>query len=275
MKFFRTSLSLACTLAGLLSLSSQAETVVIMGSDTIGSKMAVQLSEAFRAKMDSRHTAVSFEISSEGSVTALAALIDGHSDIGMFSRAPKTTEISRAKANGVKLTAITVAHDAIAIVVNAANPIESISLEELELIYSGDVTDWSSITPGYTGRISAYTRNTASGTYSILQDVAMSSRDYGEDTQKMAGNEHIASEVAKNAYGIGYIGLAYTAAPGLKVVPIDGLAPGSAEYPLGRELSFLVDLSKPLKPMTNDFIGFTLSPEGQAIVSGVNFMPVY
>ncbi|MGB0258431.1 MAG: phosphate ABC transporter substrate-binding protein [Coraliomargarita sp.] len=275
MNFFRTSLSLACAFAGLVSTSLHAENIVIMGSDTIGSKMAVQLSEAFRAKMDSRNTPVSFEISSEGSVTALAALIDGHSDIGMFSRAPKNTEISRAEANGVKLTAITVAHDAIAIVVNAANPIESISLEELELIYSGDVTDWSSITPAYSGRISAYTRNTASGTYSILQEVAMSSRDYGEDTQKMAGNEHIASEVAKNAHGIGYVGLAYTLAPGLKVVPIDGKAPNRPDYPLGRKLSFLVDQSKPLKPMTNDFIGFTLSPEGQAIVSGVNFLPVY
>ncbi len=275
MKILRNSFILTCALAALTSVSLRAETIVIMGSDTIGSKMALQLSEAFRAKMDTRETPVAFEISSEGSVTALASLIDGHSDIGMLSRAPKSTEVSRAEANGVKLTAITVAHDAIAIVVNASNPIESISLEELELIYSGDVTDWSSITPGYTGRISAYTRNTASGTYSILQDVAMSSRDYGEDTLKMAGNEHIASEVAKNAHGIGYIGLAYTAAPGLKIVPIDGKAPGSADYPLGRELNFLVDLSQPLKPMTNDFIGFTLSPEGQAIVRGVNFMPVY
>ena len=75
---------------------------------------------------------------------------------------------------------------------------------------------------GTPGKISIYTRNTSSGTYSDFKELAMKKRDYATSSQKMAGNEQIASEVGKNASGIGYVGLAYTSAPGIKVVPIEG-----------------------------------------------------
>ncbi|WP_269525624.1 phosphate ABC transporter substrate-binding protein [Coraliomargarita parva] len=266
---------IAIALLTCLFRTAGAETIVIMGSDTIGAKLVVLLAENFRAKMEARHTPVAFEISSEGSATALASVMEGKAEIGMSSKAPSSREKARASAKGAELRTITVAHDAIAIVVNAANPIESISLEELEMIYSGDVTDWSTITPEFTGEISAYTRNTASGTYSILQQVAMSSRDYGDNTRKMAGNEQIASEVASNAKGIGYVGLAYAQTPGLKIIPIEGVRPGEKEYPLARTLNFIIDSTKPLSPAANDFIGYTLSPEGQAVVSEVQFLPIY
>ena len=275
MKASRTSILTTLALTCLCALPCRAETIVIMGSDTIGAKLVVQLAEAYRSKMEARQTDVAFEISSEGTVTALASIIEGKTDIGMASRAPKKKERSNAQVRGVDLRAITVAHDAIAIIVNQANPIESISLEELEMIYSGDITDWAAITPSHTGTISAYTRNTASGTYSILQEIAMSSRDYGENTQKMAGNEHIASEVAKNPDGIGYVGLAYIHTPGVKVIPIENIEIRDPAYPLRRDLKFLINGNSKLNRMTNDFIGFTLSPEGQQIVKQVNFVPIY
>jgi phosphate transport system substrate-binding protein len=257
------------------AIASGADTIVIMGSDTIGSKLAVQLAEAYRTKMEARDAEVAFEISSEGTLTALASLIEGKTDIGMASRAPSTKERAKAEAHGVDLRAITVAHDAIAIIVHASNPIESIRLQDLEMIYSGEVQDWSGITPLHVGPISAYTRNTASGTYSILQQVAMASRDYGENTQKMAGNELIATEVAKNPHGIGYVGLAYSQTPGVKAIPIEGRSVTNVDYPLRRDLKFLINGNVPLNAMSNDFIGFTLSPEGQQIVRQVNFMSVY
>ena len=63
------------------------------------------------------------------------------------------------------------------------------------------------------------------GTYAVFQKLGMSSRDYGKDTQKMAGNEQIASEVANNPNGIGYVGLAYINTPGVKVLPVEGIYP--------------------------------------------------
>ena len=103
----------------------------------------------------------------------------------------------------------------------------------------------------------------------------MSSRNYGDETQKMAGNEQIAAEVAKNPNGIGYVGLAYINTPGVKVLPVEGSDPTSADYPLARPLYYLINDNEALGETANDFIGFTLSPEGQEIINRVHFLSVY
>ncbi|MGJ8649384.1 MAG: phosphate ABC transporter substrate-binding protein [Opitutaceae bacterium] len=265
------------TAVAALAFASQAsatETIVIKGSDTLGAKMVPQIAEAFKAKMAKQGVEVAFEIAAEGSSTGVASVIDGTAEIGMSSRDPKDKEVAKAKANGIDMKTITVAKDGIAIIVNEASPLESITLEEIELIFTGDVTDWSGIS-ATTGDISAYTRNTSSGTYAVFQQLAMNSRDYGTDTQKMAGNEQIASEVAKNPNGIGYVGLAYIGTPGVKVLPVEGSAPDAAGYPLARPLYYLINKGKALTPLANDFIGYTMSPEGQAIINRVHFLSIY
>jgi phosphate transport system substrate-binding protein len=251
-----------------------ANALVIKGSDTLGAKMVPQLAEAFKAKMEQLGQKVTFEIAAEGSSTGVASVIDATAEIGMSSRDPKAKEIAKAKAKGVDMKPITVAKDSIAIIVNESSSLESISLEEVEMIFSGDVTDWSAITME-TGNISAYTRNTSSGTYAVFQKLALSSRNYGDETQKMAGNEQIAAEVAKNPNGIGYVGLAYINTPGVKVLPVEGSDPTSADYPLARPLYYLINDNEALSETANDFIGFTLSPEGQEIIKRVHFLSVY
>ena len=250
------------------------ETLVIKGSDTLGAKMVPQLAEAYKAKLQKQGIDVAFEIAAEGSSTGVASVIDATAEIGMSSRDPKDKEVAKAKSKGVDMKAITVAKDGIAIIVNESSPLESISLEEIELIFSGDVTDWSGIST-QTGTISAYTRNTSSGTYAVFQKLGMSSRDYGAETQKMAGNEQIAAEVAKNPNGIGYVGLAYINTPGVKVLPVNGQAPDSPEYPLARPLYYLINTNTVRSSAANDCIGFTFSPEGQEIIHQVHFLPVY
>jgi len=261
-----TALTLGATL-------SATETIVIKGSDTLGAKMVPQIAEAFKAKMAKQGVEVAFEIAAEGSSTGVASVIDATAAIGMSSRDPKAKEIAKAKTKGVDMNTITVAKDGIALIVNEASPLEGIALEEIELIFSGDVTDWSGIT-AQTGSISAYTRNTSSGTYAVFQKMAMNSRDYGSDTQKMAGNEQIAAEVASNANGIGYVGLAYISTPGVKVLPVEGAQPDSKDYPLARPLYYLTNKSQPLSPIAQQFIDFSLSDEGQEIVKRVHFLSI-
>jgi phosphate transport system substrate-binding protein len=268
------SLTLLLLVISLFIRPTQAETIVIMGSDMIGAKVALHLAEAYKAKMEAIHKTVGFEISAEGSSTGIVSITEGHADIGMTSRPPSVKEIARAKAMGVDLKTITVAKDGIAVMVNEANPIESITLAELEAIFAGDVDDWAAI-GATSGQISAYTRNTASGTYDLFRTRAMASRDYGKNTQKVAGNEQIAAEIARNPRGIGYVGLAYTATPGIKVVPVEGMLPRAEDYPLNRTLFYLVDANIRLSEVANDFIGFTLSPQGQHIIEGVEFVPIY
>ena len=273
----KTPILRGLTAAAALAFAGQVsatETIVIKGSDTLGAKMVPQIAEAFKAKMAKHGVEVAFEIAAEGSSTGVASVIDGTAEVGMSSRDPKDKEVAKAKAKGVDMKTVTVAKDGIAIIVNESNPIDSISIDEIELIFSGDVTDWSGIT-AQTGAISAYTRNTYSGTYAVFQKMGMNSRDYGVDTQKMAGNEQIAAEVAKNPNGIGYVGLAYINTPGVKVIPVNGASPDSADYPLARPLYYLINKGEALSSIANDFIGFSMSPEGQEIVNRVHFLSIY
>jgi phosphate transport system substrate-binding protein len=271
---FRYTRLFLCLAALLPTAFLNAETIVIMGSDTIGAKAALHLAEAYKSRVAETNPDIGFEISAEGTSTGVVSITAGHADIGMISRRPSVAEKARAKAKGVELKTITVARDGIAVVVNDQNPIDSISLAELEAIFTGEITNWAGISTT-TGPISIYTRNTASGTYDLFREIAMAGRDYGENSQKVAGNEQIASEIARNPSGIGYVGLAYTATPGIKVVPVEGMLPKAKEYPLRRTLFYLVDANIRLSPAANDFIGFTLSPQGQHIMEEVDFLPLY
>ncbi len=265
--------TLAALALGLVGLVSAAEKIVIKGSDTLGAKMVPQLAEEFKAMKSKQGVEVIFEIAAEGSSTGVAAVIDSTADIGMSSRDAKKTEESKALLKGVKMTSITVALDGIAVIANEKNPMDSISAREVEKIFTGDVVDWSSIN-GVSGGISVYTRNTSSGTYAVFQKMALRKRDYAPSSQKMAGNEQIASEVAKNPNGIGYVGLAYLDTPGIKTLPVDGVTPEKPSYPFARPLYYYHDGNKEMRPIVKEFVDFCLSKKGQQIVKDVHFISV-
>jgi len=262
------AISLLCGAASLL----HAEKLVIKGSDTIGAKLAPMLAEEYKAQ----HPDVSFEIAAEGSTTGITAIIDGTAQIGMASRPAKATEESGASAKGVTLKPTTIAWDGIGVIVNTGNPIGSLTKKQIEQIFTGDITDWSAV-GGKPGTISIYTRNTSSGTYSEFKELAMSKRDYAGSSQKMAGNEQIAAEVGKNPNGVGYVGLAYLTAGGIKAVGVDGAIPTVAnvqakKYPFARPLFYYTN-GNPAGEAAK-FIDFTLSSVGQQTVSKVGFVPV-
>lgn len=248
------------------------ETLVIKGSDTLGAKLVPQLAEQFKAQ----HPDATFDIAAEGSATGFAALIDKTAAIGMASRPAKPEEIANAKGKGVDLKQTTVAYDGIAVIVNVANPVKNLTKKQVEQIFTGEINDWNAV-GGAAGKISVYTRNTSSGTYAEFKELAMKKRDYAPTSQKLAGNEQIAQEVGKNPNGVGYVGLAYTKASGIKVVPIDGATPSKESvlgksYPYARPTFFYTN-GEPTA-LAKEFIDFTIGPAGQKIVEQVGFVPI-
>ena len=178
--------------------------------------------------------------------------------------------------HGVSNASTIVAYDGMGVIVNQGNALAALTKRQVEQIFAGDITDWSQV-GGNPGKISIYTRNTSSGTYSDFKDLAMKKRDYASSSQKMAGNEQIASEVAKNPAGIGYVGLAYLSDPGIKTVSIDGILPNEAtvmagKYPYARPTFYYTNGEATGEAAK--FIEFTLSDEGQKIVRKVGFVPV-
>src|SRR5206468_9512726 len=266
-----THLAIALGLA-FVSTEARAEKLVIKGSDTLGAKLVPQLAEQFKAQ----NPGTTFDIAAEGSTTGIAAIIDGTAQIGMSSRRAKPGEVGAASGKGVNMKPTIVAYDGIAVIVNSANPIKGLTKKQVEQIFTGDVTDWSGI-GGSPGQISVYTRNTSSGTYSDFKELAMKKRDYASSGQKMAGNEQIASEVGRNPAGIGYVGIAYTKAGGVKVVSIDGATPSiqsvqNHSYPYWRP-TFYYTNGEP-GGIAKTFLDFTLSSVGQKIVNQVGFVPI-
>jgi phosphate transport system substrate-binding protein len=260
-------------LASATTLVGQADSkIIIKGSDTLGAKLVPMLKDEFRAQ----NKDVSFEIAAEGSSQGIAALTAGTAHICMSSRAAKVTEETLASSKGVKLTPTVIAHDGIGIIVNAANPVKKLTRRQVEQIFTGDITDWSAV-GGKPGKISIYTRNSSSGTYGDFMQLAMKNRDYAKAAQKMAGNEQIAEEVGNNPLGIGYVGLAYLNARGVRAVAVDGQLP-SAETVRKGTYAF----SRPTYFYTNGeatgivgkFVAFAVSPEGQAIAEKVGFVSV-
>src|SRR5437773_6189209 len=252
--------------------SAYADRLVIKGADTLGAKLVPQLAEQFKAQPPG----TTFDIAAEGSTTGIAAIIDGTAQIGMSSRRAKPAEFGAASGKGVNMRPTIVAYDGIAVIVNSSNSVKSLTKKQVEQIFTGEVTDWSAV-GGNPGKISVYTRNTSSGTYSDFKELAMKKRDYALGAQKMAGNEQIASEVGKNPNGVGYVGLAYTKAGGVKAMPIDGALPSTKSvqahsYPYWRP-TFYYTNGDP-SGLAKEFVDFTVGPGGQKIVAQVGFVPI-
>jgi phosphate transport system substrate-binding protein len=266
-----TKLVLVLTVA-LGLVEAKADRLVIKGSDTLGAKLVPQLAEHFKAE----HPGTTFDIAAEGSTTGIAAIIDGTAEIGMSSRRAKSSEVGTAASKGKNMKPTIVAYDGIAVIVNSGNPVKSLTKKQVEQIFTGDVQDWSGV-GGSGGKISIYTRNTSSGTYSDFKELAMKKRDYAGGSQKMAGNEQIAAEVGKNKNGIGYVGMAYTKAGGIRPLPIDGTAPSVSSvqnhsYAYWRP-TFYYTNGEP-NGLAKQFLDFTVGSAGQKIVAQVGFVPI-
>jgi phosphate transport system substrate-binding protein len=262
-----------------------------VGSDTLNNLMALW-SEGFRAQ----YPTVKFSIEAKGSSTAPPALIEGTSQFGPMSRAMKSKESDEfEKKFGYKATQIKVAVDALAVFVHKDNPIESLSLKQLDAIFSKnreggyekDVVTWGDL--GLTGEwadkpISLYGRNSASGTYAYFKKVALFNGDYKDTVKEQPGSSAVVQGVASDKYAIGYSGVGYKTAD-VRVVPLstDGEAyeanaenAYSGNYPIARFLYVYVNKNpnEDLEPLRAEFIKYMLSKEGQEAVIKDGFYPI-
>lgn len=260
---------LALTVASALSVQAQT-TLRIRGSDTLGAKLVPSLAEAFKKQGGK----VSFDIAAEGSSTAFTNLAAGTAEIGMSSRKIKADERTLCRSKSIAVNEIEIAWDMITVVVNKNNPVADLKKKQLMQIFAGDIKDWSEL-GGTPGPISVYTRNTSSGTYKDFMTMAMKGREYGANSQKMAGNEQIVAEVASNPNGIGYVGYAYSGAKGIKIVSIDGAVPNPAavkSYVLARP-TFLYTNGEP-SGTVKEFIDFCRGAAGDAVIAKAGFVPL-
>ena len=264
-----------------------------VGSDTLNNLMALW-SEGFRKKYPN----VNLQVEGKGSSTAPPALIKGISQLGPMSRPMKAKEMeSFEKAMGYKPVAIGVALDALAVYVHKDNPVKSLSLAQVDAIFSKnrkgghgeDITTWGQILPDSKikeHRISMYGRNSASGTYGYFKKHALFKGDYKDSVKEQPGSSSVVQGITEDPAGIGYSGIGYRTS-GVKTVKLSKKVGGGAydataenvlskNYPLGRMLLIYV-AKKPneaLPPVVEQFLRYVLSKEGQEVVVKDGYIPL-
>ncbi len=262
-----------------------------VGSDTLNNLMTLW-AEGFR----SQYPGVKIAIEGKGSSTAPPALIEGTAQFGPMSREMKQKEIEEfEKKFGYKPAVARVAVDSLAIFVHKDNPVKSLSIQQLDGIFSktrkaggkeiktwgdlGLMGDWAS------KPISLYGRNSASGTYGYFKEVALKGGDYKDTVKEQPGSSAVVQGVAKDKYGIGYSGVGYKTAD-VKIVPLSDKGGKSFEataenayagdYPLARFL-YVYFNKKPnqdLDPLMAEFIKYIFSKNGQTVVIKDGYYPV-
>ncbi len=252
------------------------------GSDTMVN-LALAWAEAYQVV----NPEVRLSVTGGGSGTGLAALINGTVDIANASRAIKAEERTEAGANGIEPVEFVVARDAIAIVVNPANPVNALTLPQLSAIYRGEITNWRAV-GGEDRPIVLLSRETNSGTHVFFLENVVRLGEKGNaslfspDTLLMPSSEGISAEVRQNPNAIGYDGLGYVTAD-MKTVAVAAAAGqpfvmpaietvNNGAYPIARDL-YMYTRGQPTDNVAA-YMTWVLGPDAQAIVARLGFVPI-
>ncbi|MFO0870859.1 MAG: PstS family phosphate ABC transporter substrate-binding protein [Pirellulales bacterium] len=268
-------------------------TIKSVGSDTMNNLMTLW-AEAF----NKHYLSVKVEVEGKGSSTAPPALIAGTATFGPMSRPMKADELDAfEKKFGYKPLALPTSIDMLAVYVHKDNPLQSLTLAQVDAIFSAtrklgyreSITKWGQL--GLTGEwadapLSLYGRNSASGTYGYFKEHALGKGDFRDAVKEQPGSSAVVQAVATDKFAIGYSGIGYKTAD-VVALPLAEKANGEAvsaevenaysgDYPLSRQLLLYVNY-KPgsqLDPLRREFIKFIFSRQGQEIVVKDGYFPV-
>ena len=264
-----------------------------VGSDTLANLMTLWAEEYKRF-----YPNVNIQIQAAGSSTAPPALTEGTSNLGPMSRKMKDKELaSFEKKFGYKPTAIPVAIDALAVYVHKDNPIEGMSIAQVDAIFSNtrkcggdnDLATWGDL--GLEGNwakrdIQLFGRNSVSGTYGYFKKKALCKGDFKSTVNEQPGSASVVQSVSTSLNGIGFSGIGYKTS-GVKAVPLSKKVEAekiaattenaiSGKYPLARFLYVYINKApgKPLSPLESEFIKMVLSTQGQKVVVKDGYIPL-
>jgi phosphate transport system substrate-binding protein len=280
------------------AIARYAKTTGVSGNvNSIGSDSLNNLMTFWAEGFQKQYPSVRIQIEGKGSSTAPPALIAGTAQLGPMSRAMKAEEIDQfEKKYGYKPTEIKVAVDGLAVYVNKDNPVEQLTVAQVDAIFSKtrkcggkDIPNWGAAGLGADWAqkpISLYGRNSASGTYGFFKENALCKGDFRDTVKEQPGSASVVQGVTEDLYGIGYSGIGYRTS-GVKPVKLATKTGGtfygtdaadvySGNYPLARFLFVYVNKApnKPLDPLVREFVKFVLSAEGQESVVKDGYLPV-
>jgi len=248
----------------------------------------VNVAQAWAETYNLKHPEVSVQVLGGGSGVGIASLIDGNCDLANSSRTIKADEIQKVEAaHGAKPKQFVVGYDALAMYVHKANPVDTVSLDQLAEIYGwdGTITRWSQVASehrwGERDTIVRVSRQAGCGTYSYFREAVLGKeRDYKLGSVDQSGSKAVVALVSKTPNAIGYSGMGYQT-PEVKMLRVakgtgqPGVAPTPANakngsYPITRPL-LIYTVGEPAGPV-QDYLNWILSAEGQNVVRELGYV---
>ncbi len=278
----------------------------IHGSNTIGASLMPSLIEGYAETMEASivreitetenerifrivhsngEEMAAIDLQAHGSGTSYASLADGRASIGMSSRPINEDEVVLLGNAGLRdpresdLEHI-VALDGLILIVHPDNPIRSITINEIAQIFSGQITNWSSL-GGPNREINVYARDDRSGTFDTFKSLVLTPNgvEISEAASRFESNAELSDGVASDIDGIGFTGFAYARAS--RVLPIRqecGLlshpttfAIKAEEYPLARRL-YLYSSEREDSIHARNLVRFALSTDASPFVDEAGFI---
>ena len=249
--------------------TSAAPTVLSGTVSTDGStsmeKVIGALSEAFMEA----NSKVTVTYNPTGSGTGIQAVQEGRCDIGLSSRALKDEE----KASGLQETVL--AYDGIAMIVNPANPVEDLTLEQIADIYTGKITNWSEL-GGSDSEIVLIGREAGSGTRSGFEEI-VEVKDLCQYRQELSSTGDVIATVAQNPGAIGYASLA-SVKDTVKAVKVSGVTPSEetvkdGTYAIQRPFVLVTKEGVTLSETAQAFFNYAVSKDANAVVIAAGVVP--
>ena len=264
---------------------------------SVGSDSLANLMTLWAEEFKKNYPNVNIQIQAAGSSTAPPAMTEGTANMGPMSRPMKDSEIQAFEEKyGYKPTAVPVAIDALAVFVHKDNPIQSLSIEQVDAIFSStrlcggekDITTWGDL--GLSGEWAAkplqlFGRNSVSGTYGYFKEEALCKGDFKADVNEQPGSASVVQSISSTLNAIGYSGIGYRTSS-VRAVPLSKKGGEAFEaneqnalagkFPLSRFFYVYVNKApnKPLSPLDAEFIKLMLSKQGQEVVMKDGYIPL-
>lgn len=270
----------------------------IHGSNTVGAKLAPMLvAGLFEAKglqsvriapagkeneqrvtaLDERGKTIQALVAAHGTGTGFAGLKDRTADLAAASRPIKQSEAQSLAALGDMRSAESeqvIAIDGLAVIVHPDNPVQSLSVEQVARLFSGEIANWREL-GGANAAVELHARDDQSGTYDTFKELVLGSqgKTLATNATRYESNDALSLAVSRRSGAIGFVGLASVGkSKALAITDGDSqpMPPTTAlvateDYPLSRRLFLYADPQKQSK-WTREFLTFVHSPAGQAIV---------
>ncbi|PRY64838.1 phosphate transport system substrate-binding protein [Vreelandella songnenensis] len=267
-------------------------TLSAIGSDTMAG-LTLRWAEA----LTNRYPGISVQFQATGSASVPPALTAGTTRLGPMSR-PMSAEERQAFIDryGYPPLALRVAKDALVLVVHRHNPLNAITRQQADAIFSTDqacgapspIRRWSELPATHDwsyGHIALHGRNLASGTHGLFQAEVLCGGRFRPDISEHPGSSAVVAAVGESPNAMGYAGYNHLTpmVHALRLITQDGteIAPTEQtiqrnEYPLARNLYLYVNLppGESLPPADQAFLALILSEEGQQIARAAGFVPL-